>query len=224
MRSRMNHPGRRCRDGFVPWLTSVPVSQEMGLSKRAEMPLLCQPRASGADVRLCAFCFFSYASTLRGLLGTGRISQTNLIFLHFPSGLKDHHFNFLYWISRYHAIPFLCNSLSKLLCVAGKLSLKSENIRGKKPNVALWKNGLFCPHRSNKNNNKTLNLNLNLHSARIWLTVEGVGEIPSKSSVVLPLYINSTVSVPETHASLCFFPRMPCSSPQQLQWAGVLVS
>lgn len=58
MRSRMNHPGRRCCDGFVPWLTSVPVSQGMGLSKRVEMPLLCQPRASGADVRLCAFCFF----------------------------------------------------------------------------------------------------------------------------------------------------------------------
>lgn len=59
MRSGMNHPGRRCRDGFVPWLTSIPVSQETGLSKRAEMPLLCQPWASGADVRLCAFLFFS---------------------------------------------------------------------------------------------------------------------------------------------------------------------
>lgn len=75
MRSRMNHPGRRCRDGFVPWLTSVPMSQETGLSKQAEMPLLCQPRASGADVRLCAFFFF-YGSTLKGLLGTGRTSQT----------------------------------------------------------------------------------------------------------------------------------------------------
>lgn len=58
MRSGMNHPGRRCCDGFVPWLTSVPVFQEKGLSKWAEMPLLCQPRAAGADVCLCAFFFF----------------------------------------------------------------------------------------------------------------------------------------------------------------------
>lgn len=46
----MNHQDRRCCAGFVPWLTSVPVSRETGLSKRAEMPPLCQLQATGADV------------------------------------------------------------------------------------------------------------------------------------------------------------------------------
>ncbi len=57
MRSRMNHPGRRSRDGFIPWFTSVPVSQEMGLSKRVEMPQLCQPRPL-EQMFICVFCCF----------------------------------------------------------------------------------------------------------------------------------------------------------------------
>lgn len=64
----MNHPDRRCCDGFVPWLTSVPVSRETGLSKRAEMPPLCQPRATGADVSLCV-CDFSLVLPLGDFSG-----------------------------------------------------------------------------------------------------------------------------------------------------------
>lgn len=175
------------------------------------------------------FVFF-FSSTLYGLLGTGRTTQTkqNINLPFFPS-LSFSVSWFVMWNTTTSTFYIEFQGISRTCFYVYTVCLSYYELLANisimlQTNVALWKISLFCPYLSNKNNNKTLKLNFNLHSAIFWLVEEGVGEIPSQGSVVLQLYINSTRSVPETPASLCFFPRMPCSSPQQLQWAGVLVS
>lgn len=102
MRSGMIHPEGDAVMGSFRGSLPFLCFQKKGLSKWAEMLLLCQPQASGADVRLCAFfSSFFYASTLRGHLGTDRTSQTKhklnlLFFFSLSSDLKVYQFNFLY--------------------------------------------------------------------------------------------------------------------------------
>lgn len=66
--------------------------KRQGLSKWAEMPPLCQPRGTGADVRLCVYIFF-FGYTLGGLLGTDGTIQTNQTSFDFfvACHIKYHH-------------------------------------------------------------------------------------------------------------------------------------